>query len=770
VLVAPTSAHAQTTVTAPPAQSDSATTEQRVQPSQEALAETPTDTRAAALALTVSGGVSLGSYQAGYLYYLTQTLERDPKREKLVMAAGASAGSVNALLALMASCSPAALRPEDSLFWKVWTEVGLRQLYVRNDVSAINLFSRRALRASIERVRKLWQQGLPTSCDVVLGVTATRLIAKEVALAGELATIPRTEEKFLLRIRGRGRGREPLLTNYLDANFAFGQALLPLEGANVSPFESLLNLLLASSAFPLAFSPHPISFCLSDPAVTGVARGRCTLKDAVTELFIDGGVFDNRPIRLAARVAAAGLEISPDGQAQWKARPTFEKLNLPKGVRFAFLDATSRAYPLAPETAAETEFSTAFSLILHLIENFVSTAQSKELLTMLEVQPDVRNRIDITENYFPRASELMASFFGFFERMFRIFDFYLGMYDARRFLTAHHSTEVIFPEEAGLKKAPASWAPLLCMRGVFDGNPQLARLCAHPSLRDFRILLQTSLDRLYDNCRRLTESRPIPTVTHSQCRAALSGSAPMRVPGMGKVADNAWRREKDEGEIVYVLRLLSTYQFHFKDLGLSRRRTGDVTSVISAKLHQISRDFAHKQDSTKSLIELVARYAANQIAYVPPQDTFYGLLGRRLEIGYTGANPLSYWNWLRLGFSVAVDDLFSVVSSERDRFAVTPYLGLEIEPIGLNDALFQWRLGIRGGFRFSSIDGWVGRRCEVDTPNICSGIDAQLYIALTLLSVIRLQVSGSWFPPIYGTKASDWAIIPNIGIQLDDFF
>ena len=50
------------------------------------------------LGLTVSGGVSLGSFEAGYLYYLFEALKLNPGLADPRIFTGASAGSVNALL------------------------------------------------------------------------------------------------------------------------------------------------------------------------------------------------------------------------------------------------------------------------------------------------------------------------------------------------------------------------------------------------------------------------------------------------------------------------------------------------------------------------------------------------------------------------------------------------------------------------------------------------------------------------------------------------
>ena len=47
------------------------------------------------LALTVSGGVSLGVYMAGFVYIATEIVKREQSPFELVLATGASAGSAS---------------------------------------------------------------------------------------------------------------------------------------------------------------------------------------------------------------------------------------------------------------------------------------------------------------------------------------------------------------------------------------------------------------------------------------------------------------------------------------------------------------------------------------------------------------------------------------------------------------------------------------------------------------------------------------------------
>ena len=83
------------------------------------------------LSLSVTGAVSLGNYQGGYLYYLVAALRELRRLEKdtagrlgvarvgeevapLTVATGASSGSINAFISAMAACRRNETRPRES--------------------------------------------------------------------------------------------------------------------------------------------------------------------------------------------------------------------------------------------------------------------------------------------------------------------------------------------------------------------------------------------------------------------------------------------------------------------------------------------------------------------------------------------------------------------------------------------------------------------------------------------------------------------------------
>lgn len=86
-------------------------------------------------AIVASGGVSLGSYQAGVSYALVQDLVRrndnpaaGKPRPELAVVTGASAGNINAFLAALTWFQDRSFSATRNLFWDTWINVGWEQL------------------------------------------------------------------------------------------------------------------------------------------------------------------------------------------------------------------------------------------------------------------------------------------------------------------------------------------------------------------------------------------------------------------------------------------------------------------------------------------------------------------------------------------------------------------------------------------------------------------------------------------------------------------
>lgn len=784
------------------------------------------------LSLTVSGGVSLGSYQAGFLYYLAETLSR-PENADVVdvpLVTGASAGNVNGLLFLFSLCAGPeggpVDAPEDSPFFRIWVPVGEKELFrtksaeERNDAAArLGAFSTKGLLDAVERLRTDWFSSVTQAkprwiwrgCDKVFGVSTTRERPIPSPVQGQM-TLPRQEEKFVLRLTADKGGR-PRLTNYAYGGGA-SHPLLPFptdqstHPAQEAAFAYLSRLLLASAAFPVAFPPAHLPHCLTRPG-----RTETTGENACSELdlrkddpFIDGGVFDNTPLRLAHRIdgqcmaddgswlpanrcgrsrrsepgeaapvastAAPGAAASAGSPpAALPARPSPSSA---RAIRYLFVDPHNATYPEDPGERDGGRVTSALPFVSELVANFVDTAMTKELATLVAEQPDLRARLLLSARQLPTASGHLANFFGFFDSEIRVFDYYLGMADARRFVEASidplvaqafPGRRIVHPKGA-MDDQSASWAPFHCLEAVVSGRDQAA--CARTSM-PFRILLQTAVDRLASRCfavREDPESRRIPNKT---CQDALDEKRP-RVLGV-RDAGSEWKQKPGEDPFRHQMRLLDAYGFPFRDLlgdrGDKKPRPGEAMVALRAELGRIVQGFADRQPWPESwVVAAVGKAGLNFLQYAPPEAIGYGVFGRMIE----GGMSFHLGSGFRFSAALQFQGFESLASPEKNVFAFTPLVGLEVEPSVLTGPVLQTRFLARGGFQQSTVDFLPYQHCDTaqfaSKAIVCSAFVVQGGMTLSVFERLRGQIVYEGIPTSAGSpRPYAWSLLYGIGLQ-----
>ena len=649
--------------------------------------------------LTVSGGVSLGAYEGGFLYYLLRVMQASGLPMRVRLAAGTSAGSVNSLLALLYSCGGLPEQPEDSLFYQTWMPLGIDMLFAPEEVTATGALSRRWLEEVARRIDVRWQAGLPSTCDVVWGVATTRLTPRPVNLAHKRLMLPRMEEKFALHIAGQGPGVPPFVRNYIDPKFGLEQAMVPHDADGHVGFSAIRELVFASTAVPIAFPPQQLRYCHRDPP-PGEPH-RCLDEDALDDPFVDGALFDNTPLRHAARLAAGGLTPDANGSLVWRPMLLTHPPPLSPQVGFAFLTHEATDYATEAPPGSQSPPTGALELIERLAATFVSTARTKELYTLLEEMPQIREMIFLPRRHFPTAGGLMNAFLGFFEADFRLFDFTLGMYDARRMFEREMMADesrrpdgaapippLVYPEDVSATAARLAgpghaespmWQRLRCMRQVLDDNnldppdcrpsqlvpayassktpgpgtdtptatdtgtetdtvPAIdttATDLAREGLQNFRILLQVGLERLWSTCGDFDPQAP-PATENAACRAAMAGGSPPVLAGVRRLAGDAWHRRPHEAELTYALRLLSARGFAFRGLGLGAEDAALAPTALRQKVWQIGRALVDKQPKhQRRPTRLALELGVEAFSHRASQRVFTFALGRQLAIAYS---------------------------------------------------------------------------------------------------------------------------------------
>lgn len=713
----------------------------------------------APLALTISGGGTKGAYMGGHLYYMAQANRLDGRFTPLVFT-GASAGAINSLIGALSACGPAEFNPRKSLYWEAWTSIGFRELLSMKTMTGAGIFTIDAYTPVLAKARQIWDAGLPAGCDLIVGLAVTRAQPRTVRLTAEFPALPLSREVVLLRLTGQGAGQPPQLRNYVDPDRPVGQLLLPLQGPDAQPFESLASVVLASAAFPVGFSPISIAHCLSD------TRAPCTPATATAADFIDGGAFDNQPLGIAIE-AMRGVQRGADGKLVVTDVPGDTLL---EDAGFYFLDPRVRTYPTKPTLGPKRASEDVLDVVATLI-GMIDSSFARELIAAIETTPEVRDRLLLARTWFPQIS---GTFNGLLDRSFRAFDFHLGMYNAARTIRAR-SPEAPAVEAAALRKASpetqAAWRPFECLRAVLDGVGDAA-ICEDPALIDFSILLQVTLDQFNDDCRRLASAGQTPPKTdHAHCAAAMQGEPAPQVPGVALLPLAERRRRADEGILQYQIRLLSRYGLHFQDLGLKRDESAQAYSQIIRLAARVLQRFADVQPRSSWAMGVLTRIGVDVgIGYLPPVHSFYGAFGLGTELGYSVTRDRSSWNWLRLSVAIALDGLSTALSPKDNYFAVIPKIGFEAEVFGHGVA--QVRLGLRAGYQLSSADSWTTEDCDLknETRTPCSRWITEAIGSVSLLGFVRLQLAGVFMPAMQTGQQNLFSIRPSLGMQFNSPF
>ncbi|UCF21039.1 MAG: patatin-like phospholipase family protein, partial [Gemmatimonadota bacterium] len=546
---------------------------------------------------------------------------------------------------------------------------------------------------------------------------------------------------FTLRIRGRGPGRRPLIENVVEPASRVPQQLLPLSPDPDSDWqndlERLLEVILASGAFPYAFPPVWLGYCLY-AAAQGPPASECSAAEHA-DLFIDGGVFDNVPLRLASALT----EIT--------ARPGERTL-------FIYLDPDLRAYPLPADGVGDTLPQWPGNVFIYgaqMAGGFVQHARKTELFALLEERPAALDSVLIATSRYPPSSGFLANFLGLFEGEFRRFDFYLGMSDALHDL---ESWEGQLPSQRGRRQLEALWSteewrPLRCLRSWIEPADSGADAdCATAELRDLRVLTQIAVNRVYNSCRALSDEQRRYYIEHTHCRRAAHDSLPPEIVNdpLVPLDPEAALRRTEESELGYNLRLLGAYGFHFRDLGVPPEQAHKAHRVLARRLREVLHSLAKQQPERwqASLVSLAALGTVDAIHYDPPPNWGYLVMGTAQELGF------SYWppgvpDWLRLNGAFRVEGIVSLLTQDPNKFAAGLFGGPDLELRPFTRSAYMITLAGRVGYQFSAGDRFLTESCNEERARgdgrDCSQVVLQAVASLIAIERVRFQVTLDYF-------------------------
>ena len=689
---------------------------------------------------TISGGVSLGAYEAGFMFYL---IEANKKNQivSLPVFTGASAGAINSLLSAIQQCQNPISDYEDSVFWKFWIPIGFNTLTQKYSSSPHALFSHDVIDDRIAEIKRVAKSMRPGFCKSYLAFTLTRKEPVSVQLSRHLR-IPKFSETVYLRFQNSpGSSRTGIKNIQLQDSHA-SQILLPFTGDFDRDFDQVVNAISASAAFPMAFEPVPVSYCEK----TSTEDLSCNNSNTKTSLFVDGGIYDNQPLKAAAQIA--------QGRFSKKA-----PILLIDPVLYDFYRPTESEQGKDSVATSETGKSL-LSYLGGLGHSLVLSARKAQVIRLVDDLPRFSNRIQHSTSELPLNGSSLYAFMGFFEEDFRKNDFIYGMHDAKKWLRR------ITPKNIRSKSKPENqstlpWRRFNCISRILDGAIQLNDGCQFMLEKEERnslILLQVALERLYRSC----EEAPELISTSPHClRAYQKNEVPILIE---KSFPGPSRFNPRPSELAEFLDLLENYQFHFKDLGLSDSDSSYATQRINQELLSLVHSIADRQPSPeKTLIRTASRPLINAITtYTPMDHLFYVNIGLTQELGWS--KLISYSNRptpFRYGFSLRTSGLTTLISGQK-QFILTPLFNLEYEFNKLSNAAVQFRLGVQMGRQFGSDDSWGGQSCTAGVNAhvgwACSAWTINPAIIITALDKFRFQAG----PLIYPLASGPSPIYPSI--------
>lgn len=405
--------------------------------------------------LTISGGISLGAYDAGRNWVIMRNLHaaratRADGDETLGAVTGASAGAINAFISALDWCAvPDSY--DGSLtgnpYRDLWTNVTFDKLLPSSDGRRVDpapyiaaddrarhpdgLLARdHANQEIIGRLSRWYAHGkFRPGCEVPFGVVVTKVVPEYRQLFGRpnfTYPLQTFYVPFRLVVDEDGRAHLDQRHEQLNREIVFDWSgeprstthrfdgiLLSLPGQDEIAFEQMLAMLYASSAFPVAFGRVFAEHCV---ATGGRKSADCADGATQTSEFVDGGILDNVPIGFGLALAGRPLER----------------------LKFYYIDSDVLEPDVrAPDVVSTAEPPQRFDLTsqLSFAGSLVGTARAAgRVRPILELCPahdqDCGGRAIVATRSGPITGEMVGAFGAFFDSRFSRYDYALGVADA----------------------------------------------------------------------------------------------------------------------------------------------------------------------------------------------------------------------------------------------------------------------------------------------------------------------------------------------------
>ena len=400
----------------------------------------------------IKGGISLGSYESGLNWVYIEQLRKlyAKKIATLDTLVGASAGSINVLLSALRFCQKDEVPSSDgyALFQQTW-DVGIQDFIDLPESESFDrslalggnkqlktsdregIFSRVGLRRSLAFVQKqiTLSENSPSgsrlreNCAINIGIAVTKLVPDSSLIAG----IEVLNQRYIIPIKVIVRNGRLKFFNLNPDNNQFirqdNYLYLPETQGEVS-LEKILDAILASSAFPLVFSPIDLTYCRKlEKTFLSHQSTQCP-KGYIehTAQFIDGGNFNNAPIGAAMKIH------DPKEQYNQSVFVLINPSSRRKRGSSTKLSISSHRYNVTTMPGLKEYLKLGYDIFDYgMSAELYQTARRIERLR--HASKSDRPSIKITNRYYPVVGDTLFHFGAFFDGLFRQFDFTVGVYD-----------------------------------------------------------------------------------------------------------------------------------------------------------------------------------------------------------------------------------------------------------------------------------------------------------------------------------------------------
>jgi predicted acylesterase/phospholipase RssA len=366
----------------------------------------------------ISGGVSLGAYESGYNWTMIRMLSKlqnanTDVQPELKAVAGASAGSINALLTAMYWCQRSDIAErnsvEDNLFFDTWVNLGIEDLIItgKDKENKSSLFTRRGLKKKARKILEHFKRPIyRPGCEVAFGVSVT----KATPMIENISGIEIKNQHFSVpfTIYADNNGRLHIKNRPMPPSTDF---YIAIPGIEKKP-DKIIDVLFASSAFPGAFEQVKLDY---------IYKGK-----RASHYFIDGGAYDNIPLQLAIELdknASLYLFIDPGHMRKEPYDDTNDTERKPVGF-----------------------LSTNTMPLLTSLEIFQQMRLYQAINIYFRNNPD--RTLILSSRYHPLTGKYLEHFAAFLDRNFRLYDYHVGVYDAIYHLAGKLKTNSAYADKS----------------------------------------------------------------------------------------------------------------------------------------------------------------------------------------------------------------------------------------------------------------------------------------------------------------------------------